>query len=305
MKRQAWLFALLLLLALPAAAQSVRGYASIQLDLHAGPDIGYPVVDLIPLGAPLYVHGCTANWAWCDVSVYDERGWVAGDYIDYPYQRRWVSVYSYGALIGIPVVNFIIGDYWHDHYRYRPFYHNRGYWYRHRFAYHPVPRYPRHRVRFAHAFHDQARYGYGYRRDHDRRYDHDRRRDDQHRSHGDHRDRDRDRGHGNRVNVRIGNGNRQRGHERGLGQTVARHAIPRNERRDTYHPPQNASRRLAGRHPATGNQRFAARGGNWQNGRSNYSRPAQAHRQGSQKHAANRNHGHHGDRNPKHYRGQH
>ena len=244
MKRHAWLLSLTLLLALPAAAQVTRGYASINLNLRAGPDIGYPTVDVLPYGAPLYVHGCTVDWSWCDVSVYDERGWVAGDYIDYPYRDRWVSVYNYGGLIGVPVIRFVIGDYWHDHYRHRHFYRDRDYWYHQRFAYHRVPRYHHERRRLADAFrydqdrrHDRDRvrrsWRDGDRRDHDRRYRQDRDRRDHDRNRRDprmHQSRDNhaDRVQRNRMIVRDRyRGDRHEGHKRRLAPTVARNALHR------------------------------------------------------------------------------
>ncbi|RAP59135.1 SH3 domain-containing protein [Oleiagrimonas sp. MCCC 1A03011] len=140
MRRHAWLFAFTLLLALPAAAQATRAYADVTINMRAGPDIGYPIVDLVRAGTPLYVQGCTADWAWCDVIAYGHRGWVAGDFIRYPYHRRWVPIYGYGAVIGIPVIRFVIGDYWHRHYRHHRFYHQRNYWYRYRPRHYAPPR---------------------------------------------------------------------------------------------------------------------------------------------------------------------
>ncbi|MBB6182833.1 SH3 domain-containing protein [Oleiagrimonas soli] len=161
MRRHAWLFAFTLLLALPAAAQATRAYADVTVNMRAGPDIGYPIVDLIPGGTPLYVQGCTDDWAWCDVIAYGHRGWVAGNFIRYPYRQRWVPIYGYGAIIGIPVVRFVIGDYWHRHYRHRAFYGHRDYWY----GYHPRHRAPPYRYRhapprFVHRDHDRDRYRY-------------------------------------------------------------------------------------------------------------------------------------------------
>jgi uncharacterized protein YraI len=263
MKRHAWLLLLSLLLAFPAAAQVVRGYASVGLNLRAGPDIGYPVVDLIPGGASLYVHGCTVDWSWCDVSVYDERGWVAGDFIDYPYDNRWVSVYDYGGFIGIPVVTFVIGDYWHAHYRHRHFYRDRDYWYDHRFAYHRVPRYDHDRRRLAYAFRDDDRDGYRrYRHDEDRRayhrYDRDRR---EYRRHDrDHRVADR-RQHRDRRIVRNPRGHDRDEHRRRLAPTFARTMLPRERhaRAQARHRPAH-ERRPGIFRPGAGHQSLASAG---------------------------------------------
>ena len=220
MKRHAWIFAIALLLAFPAAAQVTRGVASTDLSLRAGPDIGFPEVDLIPAGTRLFVHGCTYGWSWCDVSVFGERGWVAGDFIDYPYDHRWVSAYDYGAVIGIPVVRFVIGDYWFHHYRHRRFYRDRDHWYGHRFAYHAVPRY----------HHERRRLAYGVRGD-DHRYV-DRDRHARYRRDRDHAYRDRDHAPRNRARSdrRRDDGYRHDQPRRRLVTGVRQAAVPRTER---------------------------------------------------------------------------
>jgi uncharacterized protein YraI len=136
MKRTAWL-ATLPLLALPALALAVEGYATANVNLRAGPDAGYPLIDTIPAGAPLDIQGCTSGWEWCDVIFQGERGWVAGNFIQYDYDNQYVLVPRYGMQIGIPIITFVISSYWHSHYRDRPFYRERARWYAR-----PVPRRP-------------------------------------------------------------------------------------------------------------------------------------------------------------------
>ncbi|WP_329740809.1 SH3 domain-containing protein [Dyella sp. A6] len=146
MSRFAWL-ASIPLLALPALAMAADGYTTTSVNMRAGPDISYPWIDTIPAGAPVAIQGCTDGWAWCDVIYRDERGWVAGNFIQYIYDNQNVLVPRYGARIGIPIISFVIGTYWGHHYRDRPFYRERDRWYARpvphrappRPAYRPVP----------------------------------------------------------------------------------------------------------------------------------------------------------------------
>ncbi len=85
------------------------------------------------------MQGCTDGWEWCDVIAYDNRGWVAGNFVEYEYQDRPVLLPAYGAQIGIPIVTFVIGSYWDNHYRNRPFYRERSRWYRRPIVRRPPP----------------------------------------------------------------------------------------------------------------------------------------------------------------------
>lgn len=147
MKRTTWLSVLMLALGTPLVASAADGYVTANVNLRAGPDIGYPRIDTLPAGVSVDIYGCTDGWAWCDVSYRGDRGWIAGNYIDYYDDDRWRPVPDYGAQIGIPIVTFIIGSYWGQHYSDRSFYRERSYWYRrpmpHR-APPPPPRRPWH-----------------------------------------------------------------------------------------------------------------------------------------------------------------
>ncbi|HKR76708.1 MAG TPA: SH3 domain-containing protein [Rhodanobacter sp.] len=144
MKRIAWL-ATLPLLALPALALAADGYTTGNVNLLAGPDPSYPLIDTIPAGAPLDVQGCTSGWEWCDVIFQDERGWVAGNFIQYDYDNQYVLVPQYGVQIGIPIVTFVISSYWDSYYRDRPFYRERSRWYARPMPHRPPPP-PMHRA---------------------------------------------------------------------------------------------------------------------------------------------------------------
>ena len=118
-----------LLLAAPLLAHAADGFVTSNVNLRAGPDQAYPAITVIPNGAPVAIQGCTSGWEWCDVIALGNRGWVAGDYLQYTYQNQPVLVPAYGARIGIPIVSFVIGSYWDSYYRDRPFYRQRNYWY--------------------------------------------------------------------------------------------------------------------------------------------------------------------------------
>ncbi|HEY8682178.1 MAG TPA: SH3 domain-containing protein [Rhodanobacter sp.] len=133
------LSALALSLALPLLAHAADGYVTGNVTMRAGPDPSYPLIDEIPAGTEVDVQGCTEGWEWCDVISYNNRGWVAGNYIQYDYDNQRVLLPSYGAEIGIPIVSFVIGDYWNHYYRDRPFYNQRERWYRRPIMRRPPP----------------------------------------------------------------------------------------------------------------------------------------------------------------------
>jgi uncharacterized protein YraI len=140
MKRLIWLLAAAVFLAAPAVASAADGYVTGNVNMRAGPDYGYPLIVTLPAGTPVAVQGCTTDWAWCDVIAYDNRGWIAGNFIQYDYQGQPVLLPSYGARIGIPIITFVISNYWDAHYRSRPFYRQRATWYRRPMPHRPPPR---------------------------------------------------------------------------------------------------------------------------------------------------------------------
>lgn len=118
-------------LALPALAYAQDGFVTGNVNLRAGPDPSYPLVDQLPAGTGVSVQGCTSGWEWCDVINQNDgnRGWIAGNFIQYAYQQQPVLLSDYGAQIGIPIVAFSLGLYWDNYYRGRSFYGQRSYWY--------------------------------------------------------------------------------------------------------------------------------------------------------------------------------
>ena len=112
--------------------------------MRAGPNAQFPLVASVPAGVPVFVNGCVTGYTWCDVTVNGwERGWVYADYLSYPYRNQPVTVISGGALIGLPIVTFSVGNYWDTYYRERPWYNNRTYWSSRpsNWWYQPAPRY--------------------------------------------------------------------------------------------------------------------------------------------------------------------
>lgn len=112
----------LVLTAWPAGAET--GFASVSVNLRAGPGTGYPVVRVIPGGARLNIVGCLANYAWCDVVWGIHRGWVYGRYLQD--RRTWRSTPLNRGPFGTTAFDF--NSYWADHYRDRSFYRHRDRW---------------------------------------------------------------------------------------------------------------------------------------------------------------------------------
>lgn len=113
------------------AEAAVRGYATANVNLRAGPGTDYPAVTTLRPGEGVLIHGCLADRSWCDISVRSERGWSASKYLSAAAGRK-VGI---GAL-AIPAIVFSYA-YWDRHYVRRPWYHT---WWGH-----GRPRPPHHR----------------------------------------------------------------------------------------------------------------------------------------------------------------
>ena len=116
-------------LVLPLAAAAQQAFTRGTVNLRAGPSGDYPLVARLAPGQPVDVIGCTAGYGWCDVVLPDGgSGWVWSRSLDYAYQERRVPLATYGAVIGVPIVTFVIGSYWANYYRDRPWYGDRRWW---------------------------------------------------------------------------------------------------------------------------------------------------------------------------------
>ncbi|PJG52470.1 peptide-binding protein [Bradyrhizobium forestalis] len=126
MKLKSVLLAALLLV--PTAALAAPGIVTVSTGLRAGPGTGFPLVDRIPGGARVNIHGCLRGNAWCDVSFSDDRGWVSSQYLEYLYRNHYVYLPDYVDEIDVPVVPFVLTSYWSSYYSGRPWYHRHAYW---------------------------------------------------------------------------------------------------------------------------------------------------------------------------------
>nr|WP_153355256.1 SH3 domain-containing protein [Endobacterium cereale] len=118
-----------LMVAPTLAEAAVRGYATANVNMRSGPSTGYPAVTVVPVGAPITIHGCMSNVNWCDVQFAGGRGWVSGSYISTTYRQNRVYVApDYYRPLGIPTVTFEVDNYWGRYYRDRDFYRDRDRW---------------------------------------------------------------------------------------------------------------------------------------------------------------------------------
>ncbi len=111
-----------------ASVFAADGYVTGNVNLYAGPDTSYPSVVMLSGGAAVDIEGCVDGWSWCDVASGDNRGWIAGNYLQEEYQGQRVLVPQYGVQIGIPIVGFVFATYWDAHYRNRSWYGQRAHW---------------------------------------------------------------------------------------------------------------------------------------------------------------------------------
>lgn len=126
MKLKAVLTAAMLLV--PTAALAAPGIVTESAGLRAGPGRDFPLVDRIPGGSRVDIHGCLRGHAWCDVSWSDDRGWVSSAYLDYLYRNSYVYLPDYVDEIDVPIVPFVLATYWSNYYAGRPWYHRQAYW---------------------------------------------------------------------------------------------------------------------------------------------------------------------------------
>jgi uncharacterized protein YraI len=124
-----------------ADALAGEGYTVAPTTLYSAPNPGYPPIETIPVGAQVFVEGCTDGYAWCDVVAGEDRGWMPGNYIQYEYNGAPQLVAGFGAAIGIPIVTFSIADYWGRYYRGRPFWAQHDRWFARPLPYRAPPVY--------------------------------------------------------------------------------------------------------------------------------------------------------------------
>ena len=190
------------------AAFAAPGFTTTTVNLRAGPDTDYPSIGVLPPGLEVSIEGCIEGWSWCDVTVDGDRGWVAGDFLQYEYESRRVYVREYGPRVGIPFVTFSLGNYWNTYYGHRNYvwYNDRDRW-SHWSHGRPAPAIYHYSPR---VYSRTVYVDHGGRNDHydhnDRRYDHyDHGRDEHRNDRYDHRNDRNDRGHDDRRSDHRGN----------------------------------------------------------------------------------------------------
>jgi uncharacterized protein YraI len=116
------------LLVVSAAAAAQNAYTTHPVSVFSGPDDSYPMVAELDADASVQVMGCLDDWSWCDVAFGDNRGWLYAPDIVYDYEGGYVPFYTYAPSLGVPVVQFTLGDYWDRYYHGRPWYGRREEW---------------------------------------------------------------------------------------------------------------------------------------------------------------------------------
>jgi uncharacterized protein YraI len=122
-----FLLAAATLLAGPVAAQPVAVTAT-ELSLYAGPGNSYPEVLRLTPRVPVKVHACMPDYAWCEVSYGNDRGWALASSLTYDDRGARVPLAMAAAGAGIPVSGFEIESYWGVYYQGRPWYADRHRW---------------------------------------------------------------------------------------------------------------------------------------------------------------------------------
>ncbi|MDP2620199.1 MAG: DUF1236 domain-containing protein [Hyphomicrobiales bacterium] len=125
MKNQMAAVALLAALAVPSAAVAQQAYATIDLNMRAGPGPQFPIVSVIRAEEGVTIYGCTESGSWCDVSWGQERGWAYAEYLAFDVAGSPAVVTQVAPDSAPSVVTYQTTTYWDEHYRDRPFYSER------------------------------------------------------------------------------------------------------------------------------------------------------------------------------------
>ncbi|MBK9442525.1 MAG: SH3 domain-containing protein [Comamonadaceae bacterium] len=116
--------------AMVAATHAVAypAFTNAEVYLRAGPDIDFPIVHVLYPRTLLEVIGCEQDYQWCDVHSDAGRGWISAENLVATFDNREVNVAQNGAAIGLPVLAFLVGAYWANHYVDRPWYNRHPHW---------------------------------------------------------------------------------------------------------------------------------------------------------------------------------
>lgn len=107
--------------ATPSAAATYEGYSTNAVNQRTGPDVGYPVIQVIPGNAHVRIYGCLTGVTWCDTSYAGRRGWVSARYLQiYGTNHRPRPIIYFGFSSGLP----LIAPWWDRPGNHRPPHHN-------------------------------------------------------------------------------------------------------------------------------------------------------------------------------------
>ncbi|WP_181702128.1 SH3 domain-containing protein [Chthonobacter albigriseus] len=116
----------------PAAAAVLEAYPVTTVNMRAGPSTRYPVVDRVPAGEPVEVHGCLSDGSWCDVTTDFDRGWISARLLEFEGGDGRLVLRDLSPRVDWPVVAFGGLGYWDRHYRDRSWYRERDVFFRDR-----------------------------------------------------------------------------------------------------------------------------------------------------------------------------
>ncbi|NRG19203.1 hypothetical protein HPQ64_16045 [Rhizobiales bacterium] len=103
-------------------AQQIEAETTTGLNQRAGPGTRFPVMTTVPRGGRITLHGCLADYDWCDGTYRGIRGWFAAAFLEIAYRGSWMEASDYARYAYLPVVSFQISSYWDRFYRDEPFY---------------------------------------------------------------------------------------------------------------------------------------------------------------------------------------
>lgn len=114
----------------PAAHAQVAANVSLRTgtQVYAGPGYDYPRVDYLAGGQRVTLFGCLSDNRWCDISAGYDRGWVPATNLVVWRGGSSYGLYQSRSWYPYPIISFLFGSYWNDHYRNRSWYHDRNHW---------------------------------------------------------------------------------------------------------------------------------------------------------------------------------
>ena len=110
------------LVALASGSAAANAVTTDAVHMYAGPNTNYPQVMRLSAGRPLTLHGCLANFEWCDVEWRGNRGWVPGGALS-------TADRANVATSNVPNLRFDLKAYWEQNYQSRPWYADKDTWY--------------------------------------------------------------------------------------------------------------------------------------------------------------------------------